>query len=218
MAFVSLFLCFLTVFSTSSFAVKSQPDEVVESISVYKQSGILEGEEIQLKANVEASSSIFEAVEWSSSNPDVISCTKGGEIEGLKAGEKATITCKAKHGSKKASMTVYCVEKIPQKVKVSSKYIFLFTSPRPGPGIKDVWFDWFDYANIFTSIFKMLAGMPQYHFGHQVTACGRIDNYVYIRYGESNAQDGFVKYSSINEEIALNTYMACESNNLASHI
>lgn len=201
-AFVSVFLCFVTVQNTSAFAVKSQPDSTVESISVYKQSGVLKGETIQLKAEVEASSSLFDAVEWSSSNPQAISCTKDGKIKGLIAGEYATITCKAKYGSQKVSIRVYCAEMLPKEVKVRPKYIVNFISPYPGLGIKDLWLNTSSIFNPILEMFKAMARIStNVYIGSKITACGRIDDYVYIRYGDSNSLDGFMQHSRFKETI-----------------
>ena len=94
-AFISVVLCLSAVFNSNAVAVNSQPNSTVESISVYNQSGVIEGETIQLRVSIESSGSVFNSVKWSSSNPQVISCTEDGNIKGLVAGESATITCKA---------------------------------------------------------------------------------------------------------------------------
>lgn len=200
-AIVSVFLVLLMVFNSSAVAANSSPDAVVESITVFKQSGVLKGETIQLSAQVEASSSWFDAVEWSSNNPDVISCTKDGEIKGLVAGKSAEITCKAKHGSAKDSITVYCVERLPKEVKVSINGFLVFVFRNPGLKIKDFWINGTAIMKIFMTAFGMLARATKNYVGNKVTACGRIDNYVYVRYGDANIYDGFVRYSSIKEDI-----------------
>lgn len=195
------------VLNTSSFAANSQPDSTVESISVYKQSGVLKGETIQLKAEVEASNTLFDAVEWSSDNPQAISCTKDGKIEGLIAGERATITCKAKYGNKKVSITVYCVERLPETVKSAFEHVLTFVYTQPGFGLKDVCFDLMAFFGPFSTVFRLLAPIlsstsSDVYYGSKVSVCGRIDGYAYIRYGESNSRDGFVKYSSLEKTIA----------------
>lgn len=200
-AIVSVFLVLLMVFNSSAVAANSSPDAVVESITVFKQSGVLKGETIQLSAQVEASSSWFDAVEWSSNNPDVISCTKDGKIKGLVAGKSAEITCKAKHGSAKDSITVYCVERLPKEVKVSINGFLVFVFRNPGLKIKDFWINGTAIMKIFMTAFGMLARVTKNYVGNKVTACGRIDNYVYVRYGDANIYDGFVRYSSIKEDI-----------------
>ena len=76
---VSVFLCLTLLLNTVAFAADTQPNAVVKSISIHQQSGILKGETIQLEAEVDASGSLFDSVEWSSSDPSVISCTEDGK-------------------------------------------------------------------------------------------------------------------------------------------
>jgi len=200
-AIVSAFLVLLMVFNSSAVAANSSPD-AVDSITITNISGILKGETLQLQASVETSGFLFKSVEWSSNNPDVISCTKDGKIKGLVAGKSAKITCKAKYGSAKDSITVYCVERLPKEVKVKSKYMINLISQHPGLGLKDLWIDLAAIFGPFFEVFKILARTTlNVHTENKITACGRIKNYVYVRYGESNSQDGFLKYSSIKEDI-----------------
>lgn len=212
-AVVSLLLCFTLLFNTVAFAVDSQPNAVVESISIYKRSGILEGETIQLEADVEASGSLFDSVVWSSSDPSVISCTEDGKIKGLVAGKAATITCKAKWGSEKVSIRVYCVEKLPEEVKSGFENIVTFIYSYPGIDIysltdsiiKDISIDWFSFISLFYTAFGTLYPVlsntsSNVFVGSKVSVLGRVNNYAYIRYGENNSQDGFVNFSKLKKQ------------------
>lgn len=210
-----MLLCFTLLFNTVAFAVDSQPNAVVESISIYKRSGILEGETIQLEADVEASGSLFDSVVWSSSDPSVISCTEDGKIKGLVAGKAATITCKAKWGSEKVSIRVYCVEKLPEEVKSGFENIVTFIYSYPGIDIysltdsiiKDISIDWFSFISLFYTAFGTLYPVlsntsSNVFVGSKVSVLGRVNNYAYIRYGENNSRDGFVKFSKLKKTIS----------------
>lgn len=205
-AFISVVLCLSAVFNSNAVAVNSQPNSTVESISVYNQSGVIEGETIQLRVSIESSGSVFNSVKWSSSNPQVISCTEDGKIKGLVAGESATITCKAKWGSANDSIRVYCVEKLPDEVNSGFKEILTFVNSDPGWGLKDICFNSKKFFGLFLDIFRVFAALQSntssdVYTGSKVLVCGRIKNYAYIRYGESNSQDGFVKYTRLEKTI-----------------
>ncbi len=206
-ALTALILCFAVIFSSTVIPASAyvQPDASVESISIHEQSGVLEGEVLQLYANIESSSTLFDSVEWSSSNPQAISCTKDGKIEGLVAGKRATITCKAKYGSAKDSITVYCAKKLPQEVKSGfKKPIALIYSSPDSLIFKDVCIDFSSLRGPFSQFFlifaklgfKILPNALRVTF-NQVTVCGKSGSYAYIRYGENNLLDGFVKNSSL---------------------
>lgn len=76
-AIVSLLLCLLIAFGGSAAAAQNENQFLsADSISITRQRGIIQGESIQLTAEVEPKSA---AVEWYSSNPDVISCDKYGK-------------------------------------------------------------------------------------------------------------------------------------------
>lgn len=208
MKIVSVFLCLLTAFNLTAFAVDSQPDAAVKSISIINQSGVVKGENRQLQAVIESESSVFDGVTWSSSNPNVISCTKDGKITGLVAGEKARITCKSNWSSASDSITVYCVEAIPSEVESGFDFVLAFIYSNPGFGLKDICFDVVSIfgpasgALEFFSMFLSSITSSDVYLGSKVTVCGKIANYAYIRYGESDSQDGFVKYSRLKETVS----------------
>ncbi len=209
-ALTALTLCFVLIFSSTTIPASAydQPNDTVESISIRAQSGVLEGETLQMQANIESSSTFFDSVEWSSSNPQAISCTKDGIIEGLIAGKSATITCKAKYGSAKDSITVYCVEKISQEVKSGFNNNFTFVYSSPGNlfvenYIKDLCFDFTTIKNPFFQViynifyvFNVMSSVNSILI-NKITVCGKSGSYAYIRYGENNLLDGFVKNSSL---------------------
>lgn len=203
---VSIFLCLALLLNTVAFAADSQPNAVVESISIYNRSGILEGETIQLKADVEASSSAFDSVEWSSSDPSVISCTEDGKIKGLVAGKSATITCKAKWGSKKASIGVYCVERLPEEVKSGFEKKIAFIYQGPNARIKDISLDLRYFFSPFNIMFEIFAEFfarisSNVITDNKVSVVGKFKNYAYIRYGENKSEDGFVRYTALKNKV-----------------
>ncbi len=197
----AVFLCFALILGSSAvFAADTRPDESVTRIVINDQSGILEGETLQLSATVNASSTFFDSVEWSSSNPNVISCTKDGKIKGLVAGKSATITCKAKYGKTSDKITVYCVKKLSAEVRSSFKSPIELVYSNPYFFVKDLYLD---FSSIKNPIAYLLSLFIQHGFRigtnsvvasfEKVTVCGKWNNFAYIRYGENNALDGFVK-------------------------
>ena len=136
------------------------------------------------------------------------------------AEKSATITCKAKYGSAKDSITVYCVKKIPKEVKSGFKNPIASIYSSPDPLIlKDVCFDFSSLRGPFSQIFLMFA-----KFGfkilpnalrvtfNQVTVCGKSGSYAYIRYGENDSLDGFVKNSSLKN--TGNTFLTLSSTDM----
>ncbi len=73
---------------------------------------------------------LFGSVEWTSSKPDVVSCTEDGKIKGLKEG-KATITVKAKVGNAADSITVYCARKLnnPKSARIANPVAWTCQTP-----------------------------------------------------------------------------------------
>ncbi len=205
MSIISVALCAVIIQNTVALAIEPQPDATVESISIINRYGVLLGETYQMTATVNSDGSLFNAVEWSSSNPDAISCTEDGKIKGLIAGEKATITCKAKWGKAKDSVDVYCAERVNSK-KCYLKSIFTFVYARPSSGI--IGGTIMALPKILQTImfvFQLIAMAPSSSdaliISPTLTVYGRIGNYAYVRYGETELFDGFVKYSVLGTEI-----------------
>lgn len=208
-AIVSLLLCLLIAFSGSAAAAQNENQFLsADSISITRQRGIIQGESIQLTAEVEPKSA---AVEWYSSNPDVISCDKYGKIKGVKEGESATIFCKSKYGSVKSEITVYCVKAIYPEKKCSMKngYGFIYSMPTilSAPSF---YVDISSRSNPFFILFMSLAnfmngtssnGLALLTLSAGFDACGSYKNYVYIRVKGVKSNDGFVKYSNIDTEL-----------------
>ena len=99
----------------------NQPDAFsIEELNIIPNYAVLEGQTLQMQVEEFDEFVLFDSVEWTSSKPDVISCTKNGEIEGLKEG-KAIITVKAKVGNASDSITVYCARKLnnPQSSRIA---------------------------------------------------------------------------------------------------
>ncbi len=131
-AIISLFW----VFIISSDAVYTLPDAnqpdaiLIDELTIVPNQAILEGQVIQMQVEEFKEWVLFGSVEWSSSRPDIISCTKDGEIEGLKQG-KATITVKAKVGDASDSITVYCAKKLKKTVSSGISRIVKYTCRTP---------------------------------------------------------------------------------------
>ena len=203
-AVTAVFLCFAIIFgSTAAFAANTKPDETVTDITIKNQSGVLEGETLQLTATVNASSTFFDNVEWSSSNPEVISCTKDGKITGLVAGKSATITCKAKYGKTSDEITVYCVKKLSAQVKSNFNSYLVLVYPYPDAVFwKDICLDISPLVKPLSEFFYILSFMSSFSsvnsvISKKVTVCGKSGSYAYIRYGENNEYDGFVKSTKL---------------------
>ncbi len=202
---ISVVLCVVLMLNTAAFSIEPQPDATVESISIFNRYGVLLGETYQMTATVTSDSSLFNAVEWSSSNPDAISCTEDGKIKGLIAGEKATITCKAKWGKAKDSVDVYCAERVNSK-KCYLKSIFTFVYARPSSGIiGGTIMALPKFLQTILFVFQLIGMAPTSTdaliMSPTLTVYGRIKNYAYVRYGETELFDGFVKYSVLGTEI-----------------
>lgn len=90
----------------------NQPESfTIEELNIVPDYTILEGQTQQMKVEEYDEHVLFNSVVWSSSDPDVISCTKDGKITGIKEG-KATIKVKAVFGNASDSITVYCSRKL----------------------------------------------------------------------------------------------------------
>lgn len=61
----------------------------IEELNIVPNYAILEGQTLQMQIEEFEEYIWLSSVEWSSSKPDIIACTKNGEIKGLKEG-KAT--------------------------------------------------------------------------------------------------------------------------------
>lgn len=206
MTYISLILCFLLTTNTVAFAVEIQPQAVVDSIKIENRSGILLGETIQLTAAIESNGSFLSGVEWSSNNPEVISCTKDGKIKGITAGKSAVITCKAKWGSAEDTITICCVERIPQKTRSAFKYMLTFVFSGTSILPKDICFDMQAFWGKLSPVFKYLQTMAaktssDVFFGSKVTVYGRLKSMAYIRYGENEKLDGFVRYMDLKNTV-----------------
>lgn len=203
-AITAVFLCFALIFgSAAAFAADTRPDESITKIVIKNQSGVLEGETLQLTATVDTNRTFFDSVEWSSSNPDIISCTKDGKITGLVAGKSAKITCKAKYGKTSDEITVYCVKKLSAEVKsgISNYVAIVYSYPNP--------FSWKDFCLDISPLVKPLSGFfyilsfmsslssVNSVISKKLTVCGKSGSYAYIRYGENNSLDGFVKSTKL---------------------
>lgn len=206
-AVVSLLMCLLIVFSSVAFAVKTEPDSTVDSVTITKRYGVLEGEAIQLSATISPENAILKSLEWSSSNPDVISCTEDGVIKGIKAGGYAEITCKAKVGSAKDKIRIYCVEPLesPTKSTMCNAFTFIYSRPQSS-FIATVHLNFNLFFKILSPIFEYFVAfgifpVPNALSMGTVSVVGKYDNYAYIRFSGYGITDGFVKHSALSKTI-----------------
>lgn len=201
-AFVSLLMCFLIVFNSSAFAVESSIIKEMESfvsgifgntgtdlrsverVSIVPVYAVLQGKEIQME--VEENNNTPKSIEWSSSNENVISCTKDGKIKGLNKG-KATITAKSKYGNSQDSITVYCAKKLNNSLKSNLRSFLYWTCKTPVLfNIKELMFN-----NIF--------------FTKKVTVLGYYGDYFYVTYDfDGEVRSGFIWSNFLPSNVASN--------------
>ena len=210
---VSVLLCFLIVLNSGSVLAAVSPDLFdVDDIEIIEKHGIVEGSSYQLEAILTPENTAASAVKWSSSNPDVISCTDDGRITGVAADGYADITCKARWGSESQKIRVYCVKSTGSSAK--SDFNDFITLIYAQPKLSEV-VAWhlnipvlMTYWNIIASLIRMLNTMPSATvtdvnefmiFSAKCEVLGRYGSYAYITFDNGNGEsDGFVKYSSLS--------------------
>lgn len=168
---------------------KSQSDfsGMIEELNIVPMQAILQGEEIQMTTEEIDDSALEGYVEWSSSNPYVIECTKDGKIKGVTKG-KATITVKAKRGKAQDSITVYCAQKLSKPISTAISSFFAWTVHRPS---------FFSFQHFFTRLFT------PYFIGKAITVKGYYDSYFYITYQVSEENcNGFIWSDFLSSNIA----------------
>lgn len=222
-AVISLLLCLLAVFNSVAVAADSSSEALsVDEIKISQQCGVLEGKSVQLTATLSPENALMSSVEWSSSNPKVISCTSDGIITGVSAGGYADITCKAKWGKASDKIRIYCVEPADEYVK--SNFVGLitpiFAQPAFGKtvtmhfnttffvqymmGILAVYFKYINYAPLGVRSSADLAG-------GKCEIRGKYNSYAYIIVEtESGYCDGFVKYTKLEAQTNLFLSLSAE--------
>lgn len=213
---ISLIMCLLLIFNTAAFAVESNPDAIgVDEISISPRCGIVEGKTAQMQAILSPESAKESSVEWYSSNPSVISCTEDGIIEGLSAGDYADITCKAKIGSKKETVRIYCVHSIGdyKESEFTDFITLIYKQPSTGSlssvhvSRKFLYRLFYEFIEIISPFFSGLmintSTTNEVLFtGGKCQVMGRYGSFAYIAVAnQSNATDGFVKYTHLDEVI-----------------
>ncbi len=147
----------------------------IKELSIIPNYAVLEGQAEQMLVEEFDEFAILNNVEWSSSNPDVISCTKSGEIKGLKKG-KATITVKAKIGKAEDSIVIYCAKSM-SKQTTSLNVGFNWTSKTPFL---------FNIQHLYLTLNPLL-------FSHKITVKGRYNDCFYVTYTYNDVEiEGFV--------------------------
>lgn len=145
-------------------------------INIISPQTILQGREMQMNFETPDTTS-YVPVKWSSSNPNVISCTEDGKIKGLIKGS-ATITVKVKNSNSSDSITVYCAKKLQEPETAKIRLPYFWTNRIP---------------NFFSiEMFRLNFGVLFFN-GAKVTVLGYYDDYFYIEYEEEeNLYTGFI--------------------------
>lgn len=215
-AIISVVLSLTFILNTSAFAFVNSPDYfTVDSIDIVSKNGILEGTSYQLYASLSPEDASSSAVEWSSTNPDAVSCTSNGIIRGVTAGKSAEIICKSKFGDAMDSVTVYCVKPVADQRKSEFVNPITIIYKQPGTGkIASIHYslkfirELIQYAiyRVFLPAFGMLsmsnASTPSLTGGY-CEVLGKWGSYAYIEANnnENVTVDGFVRYTRLDTEI-----------------
>ncbi len=155
MVVVSLVLCTTTVFSYVVFATETRDDTVfIDEITISPRHGIVEGTTSQLTATLSPQNASSTLVEWSSSNENVVSCTKEGVIKGVAANGYADITCKAKFGKGKDTVRIYCAESIGGYYRDNLNKLFVSVYHHPEKSLSSTLY--FNYSMIWDNVFAMI--------------------------------------------------------------
>ncbi len=212
--FIAALMSFLIAFSSSAIAVGNSSEAgSIKSIKITSQHGVVQGQSVQLSAITEPDNALFGSVEWFSSNPSVIECTKDGKIKGISAGDYAYITCKAKYGNASATITVYCVESIDSYYKSGFVNSFTFILAEPNSLIPSVLHFQNAYVQAFLTFLSMMkwiaSSTMSYNnyfpesrviFDAKCEVRGKYDSYAYIVFKRDNGYiDGFVRYSRLED-------------------
>lgn len=219
-AIVLILTCNLFVFESVAFAVQNNPASLtIDDITIYPQFGIVENESAPMEAFLSPESAYESLVEWSSSDPSVVSCTENGVIKGVSSGGYAYITCKAKYGSAEDTIKVYCTKSIGsyQTNEFNSLITLIYAQPSTGK-ISAIFFN-VNYLFDFLKKLLMLsetngifspvsASLNAYSTDAQRaggTSCevrGKYGSYAYVVVGTpSGGADGFVKYTKLKKDV-----------------
>lgn len=208
----ALILCLCIVLNSGSVFAAVSPDFLnVDSIEIIERHGIVEGYSFNLSAEIMPENTVASAVEWSSSNPEAVSCTEDGKITGISAGGYADITCEAKFGSEKDIIRVYCVESIGSPVKSGFKKFSTPIYAAPTASKTVAWH--LDFASLIRDFIRIVAPVMKYMvppgttanvnemmlFNSKCEILGKYKSYAYITFDNgSEKRDGFVKYSRLS--------------------
>ncbi len=127
---ITILISVLGISAYSTYSPNSINLDSIEKLKIVKDQAILKGMSQQMKIQGYEETPLFGSVVWSSNNESVISCTKYGEIKGLKKGY-ADITVKAVFGDAKDTIRVYCAEKLnnPVTAGCTTPLILAFRAP-----------------------------------------------------------------------------------------
>ncbi len=167
-----------------------QPDAIsIEELNIIANYAVLQGETIQMQVEDFSEYVLFDSVEWSSSRPDIISCTKNGEIKGLKEG-KATITVKAKIGNATDSITVFCAKKLNNIYPSQIGIPFGWTCKTPS------------FLHIQEFHYNIIPFLPIFNT-EKMNVKGVYDSYFYVEFERNEKQfKGFIPQNWMPANIA----------------
>lgn len=200
-AFCALLLCFCIVFNSGSVFAAVSPDSLnVDSIEIIERHGIVEGSSYYLSAEIMPENTLKSMVEWSSSNPDIITCTADGRITGVSAGGYADITCSERFGSAKDIIRVYCVESTGSPVK--SGFDSIYTPIYAAPKVSKIVAWYFDIFSIFREFLSIVFSSMKFlntsptsvyaneliFFNSKCEVLGKYGSYAYITFDNGTGE------------------------------
>lgn len=218
-ATVSLFLCFAIINSVSAIAFSGYRSIAPNAISTTSVHGIVAGETLQLYSSSNDDGVYDKDGIWSSSNPNVILCTPGGSITGLKANNYADITCTSKSDGSTKTFKVYCVRAVYPQVECTTSDFTSYIYAQPNNNkLISVHMNFNIMWNFLTVLFKTLAmlDIPLFPSTNSLsvitsvsfTVYGQYGNFAYIRFNEDPTSDGFVKYTDLSKKINSFIYLS----------
>ncbi len=171
----------------------NQPDMsgTIKELHIVPNFAILEGQTLQMKTEEFDEFIWFDSVEWTSSKPDIISCSKNGEIKGLKEG-KATITVRAKLGDATDSITVYCARRLNTPKSSPVANLIAWTCHTPSLlHIQTLHYNLIPNTNMLTS--------------GKLNVKGVYGSYFYVEFERSEKQyKGFIRQNWMPNNVASN--------------
>lgn len=212
-AAVSLFLCIAIINSISAAAFSGYRSVAPNAIATTSVHGIVAGETLQLySSSNDEGIADYDGI-WSSSNPDIVSCTPGGSITGNKAGGYADITCTSKSDGSTESFRVYCVRAVPPQLCSTREFqSYIYAQPDNGKLLSVH----LNLSKLWNFLFAFFRGLTMHTSPNSLSIItigsfevrGQYGNYAYIRFNNDYTSDGFIKYKDIAQKISSFIYLS----------